>query len=441
MQKSCLVEVSSPSHVLHSFSRTHISLKWGATGARKTIRGCGRAQRIQQLRWKGAGTNFSLWSFRPTAIGAIYAFLRPSRFIVVKHKAPGQEDETNGGAPHDADAMREPDKALSSSAMFPSTFVPTKTVFASPEAGSVAESTVVFALHHPPPQPSENVLLLLHGYPQNHTLWHEVVAELEKHGVLSSWHILIPDLPGYGQSRKVASPDGSHSAHSKRAVAADMVTLVDNLIGPGARFVVAGHDRGARVGYRLAKDFPDRVRGLCVQDIVPGRLVFQKMRFGEGRHAETARMYHWIFLALPSPLPETMIAASSHFYFAFTIDSWTGTRWKGKFNPEAMASWVNQYNDHAVITGALEDYRAGASIDLDHDEEDEKAGKEAVLCPLLVLSSVHLTRRFDVGEIWKGLSTKGVKSVQVGDGETGHFLPVEAAKETTEELVTWLSTL
>ncbi|KAK4705204.1 haloacetate dehalogenase, partial [Phenoliferia sp. Uapishka_3] len=342
--------------------------------------------------------------------------------------------------------------------MFPASFKPTTTVFPSPESGSLASPTSIFALHHQPPAESQNVLVLLHGYPQNHTLWYEVVAELAKVGILEAYHVVIPDLPGYGQSRKGPSPDGSHAANSKRAVASDIVATVDRLIGPTIPFVIIGHDRGARVGYRMTKDFPERIKALCVQDIVPTKLVFEKMSYAEGRHRETFKSYHWIFvsavnrrlppkliqprhqkLALPSPIPEEIIGTSTAF-FASNINKWTGSRFRGKFLPSAMASWVDQYQSHEVVTGALEDYRAGASIDLDHDEEDEKNGTETITCPLLSLYSVHLGDRFDVDGVWAKIAKGSFRSKKVGDKETGHFLPLEAVEETTREVVQWLKT-
>lgn len=163
-------------------------------------------------------------------------------------------------------------------------------------------------------------------------------------------------------------------------------------------------------------------------------------------HVETFKSAHWIFLAQPSPLPETLIGANPNFYITQTIDGWTGKRHHQKFNPIAMASWVGQYDSPLVIQGALEDYRAGASIDLDHDIADEETvrgdGTEAdVTCDLLVLFSVHLSRRFNVARIWEKLAKKGLRSVKVGDEQTGHFLPVEAIEQTTQEMVDWMKTL
>ncbi|KAL8292273.1 hypothetical protein RQP46_001739 [Phenoliferia psychrophenolica] len=221
-------------------------------------------------------------------------------------------------------------------------------------------------------------------------------------------------------------------------MAADIIALVDLVVGPTARFVAVGHDRGARVAVRLGHDFAHRVRGVCVQDILPAMFQFSRMSLEEGRHRMTFRSYHWFFLALPSPLPETMIGASIRFYMTYTIDSWTGTRMKGKLNPAAVASWVNQYDDPAVISGSLEDYRAGATIDLEHDDQDDVA---AVSTPVLILYSHHLAKWFDVEGIWKELSSGDYKAVQVGDEATGHFLPVEAAEESTREVVDWMQAL
>ncbi|KAM0746319.1 alpha/beta-hydrolase [Meredithblackwellia eburnea MCA 4105] len=330
---------------------------------------------------------------------------------------------------------------------FPESFEPTTTTLKSPESGSLAPPTSVFALHHKAKNgeavsKTGNVLVLLHGYPQNHTLWRETVVELQKAGVLDNWDVIIPDLPGYGKSTKEPSPDGSHAAHSKRAIGGDILAVVNELVGSETKFVVVGHDRGARIAFRLAQDFPERLKGASVLDIVPTKDVFFKMRYEEGMHRETIRTYHWIFLALPPPLPDTLIANSYEFYFTHTINSWTGTRWKGKYDKAALDSWVQQYSDPAVITGVLEDYRAGATIDLVHDEENEKEGTAAVQVPLLSLYSKYLKNRFnDVDDIYRNLAKGPFRTKQVGDDETGHFIPIEAAEETTKEIIDWLKSL
>ncbi|KAI5475252.1 hypothetical protein MNV49_001699 [Pseudohyphozyma bogoriensis] len=318
------------------------------------------------------------------------------------------------------------------STLFSEAFKPVSHAF---HADSVDVS--IFGLHAAPQKivGTPKVLLLLHGYPQNHTLWHLVAAELETAGILTDWHVLIPDLPGYGSSKKLASDDGTHAAHSKRAVTNDLLVWTDHVVPGEKKLVVVGHDRGARVGYRMAKDHRSRVAGLCVQDIVPTKMVYERMKYETGRHSETFGMYHWIFLALPPPIPETLINASSDAYFTATIDSWTGPRFKGKYVKEAMDSWVQQYRDPKVVEASLEDYRAGASIDLDDDERDEREGKEKVDCPLLSLSSYFLEKRYDVKAVWEKLGRGTVEAYRVGDEETGHFLPVEAAEDTARRMV------
>ncbi|KIK61247.1 hypothetical protein GYMLUDRAFT_166703, partial [Collybiopsis luxurians FD-317 M1] len=204
------------------------------------------------------------------------------------------------------------------------------------------------------------------------------------------------------------------------------------------QFVVVGHDRGARVAYRMAKDFRDRIIGLCLVEIVPTKIMFDKMN-SSNKHQTTLKAYHWIFLAQPPPLPETLIGASSDFYFSHTIESWTGSRHRGHFDAIAVASWVEQYRNPAVLTGSLEDYRAGASIDLEHDEEDEKTGNAAVDCPLLVLHSEWFGKQHDVAGIWGLLGNKGVSVKSVGDDQVGHFLPIETAEAATAELISWIN--
>jgi haloacetate dehalogenase len=238
---------------------------------------------------------------------------------------------------------------------------------------------------------------------------------------------------------------------------------VDHFYTSGTqKFVCVGHDRGARVGYRIARDHPERVLGLCVQDIVPTVRVFEstspsfsilslslslshslskselirvtEMSLEHG-HVETFRSYHWIFLALPSPLPETLINSNPSFYISHTLNSWTGSTIGSLAGGEKRAwdSWVGAYGDENVVEGALEDYRAGATIDLVHDAEDE-----GVLdCPILVLYSVHLAKRFEVGAVWEKLGER-VEEHKVGDEGTGHFLPVEATEQTCEYMIEWM---
>lgn len=271
--------------------------------------------------------------------------------------------------------------------------------------------------------------------------------------------------PRYGRSTKIPSVDGSHYENSKRAIAADCVALIDKMYSAGQRFIVAGHDRGARVAYRMAKDFRDRILGICLMEIIPTKLMFESEFFfvekahlqlqstmihlfvwlsqgmnSSNDHQLTLNTYHWIFLAQPPNLPETLIGASSDYYFSQTIESWTGPRYRGHLDPIAVASWVEQYRNPAVLTGSLEDYRAGASIDLEHDKTDETSGNAVVDCPLLILHTAKFLKQHkDVAEIWESLGAKGVTVKQVGDDQVGHFLPIEAAAEAIPELISWMN--
>jgi len=340
--------------------------------------------------------------------------------------------------------------------LFPESF---KAVSLSP---SSSPQTSFFALHHTAPaNPGSKLLLLLHGFPQNHNLYHPFVAQLSKLGFLNEWDIIIPDLPGYvdpfthsalqcfdspscryGQSRKPASTDGSHSAHSKRAIAADCVALIDTIYSPDKEFYVAGHDRGARVAYRMAAD-SRRVKAACFMEIIPTRSVWARMKPEDG-HKETFRNAHWIYLALPSPVPETLLSASSDIYFRGAFERMTGAGLKNsdgtlKYEAEALESWITQYRDPLVLQGSLEDYRAGASIDIEHDSDPNSV----VHCPILVLTGAHLSNRVDVEGIWKAerLDAQKLTVLSVGDDHVGHFIPYEAAEDCATKLVTWLEGL
>ena len=155
-------------------------------------------------------------------------------------------------------------------------------------------------------------LLLLHGYPQNHVMWHRVAPRLA-----ASFSLVIPDLRGYGDSAGPA-PDAQHLNYSKRTMAADMIELMTALGHP--RFSIAGHDRGGRVAYRLALDHPDRVVRLAVLDILPTFEVWQRMN-----KDAAMRSYHWLFLAQPAPLPEHLIGLDPDFYLRHLLNRWAGS--------------------------------------------------------------------------------------------------------------------
>ena len=247
-------------------------------------------------------------------------------------------------------------------------------------------------------------LLLLHGHPQTHVMWQEVAAELAR-----EFTVVAPDLPGYGRSRAVASG-------SKRDMATAIVALMAALGFP--RFCVAGHDRGARVAYRMALDSPAVVDRLAVLDIVPTAEMWRRADKDFG-----LTDWHWYFLAQPEPFPESVItAAPDRFYFR-------GDR--SRFAPEALEDYLAAIRDPEVVHGICEDYRAGATVDHTLDEADIAAGHE-IQCPVLALwaGRDELGRWFDVLAIWR----RWARDVRGRPIDAGHFLAEERPAEVAAEL-------
>src|SRR5262249_13419522 len=191
-------------------------------------------------------------------------------------------------------------------------------------------------------------LLLLHGYPQTHVMWHKIAPRLAE-----DFTVVAPDLRGYGDSDK---PDGGadHAGYSKRTMASDQAEVMTALGFPEFRLV--GHDRGARVAYRMALDHPDRVTQLAVLDVVPTHETWIRM----DRQAELAA-YRWLFLAQPFDLPERMIGANSQYFLSTMLGRWSGAG--EAITSEAMAEYVRCFSHPETIHATCEDYRAGATID------------------------------------------------------------------------------
>ncbi len=262
-------------------------------------------------------------------------------------------------------------------------------------------------------------VLLLHGYPQTHAMWHLVAPKLAER-----FTVVAADLRGYGDSSK---PFGSedHATYSKRAMAADGVRVIESL-GFGS-FAVVGHDRGGRVAHRMALDHPDRVTRIAVLDIVPTRHVYANV----GRDLATA-YYHWFFFIQPYDLPETLIGADPGYYLRKKLGGW-GTS-LDTFAPEALAEYERCFDEHTVHA-SCEDYRAAASIDLVHDDADRGEGRK-VECPLLALwgGLGVMERIYDVNEVWREYA----HDVRGKPIDAGHFLAEERPEETTRELRTFL---
>jgi haloacetate dehalogenase len=260
-------------------------------------------------------------------------------------------------------------------------------------------------------------LLLLHGYPQTHALWHRVAPALSERFTL-----VCPDLRGYGDSGKPPS-DPEHLAYSKRASALDMVEAMAELGFP--RFMVAGHDRGGRVAHRMCLDHPGRVERAAVLDIVPTRTIFRATN-----QAIATGYYHWFFLIQPEPLPEHLIGADPVFYLHQKLGHWSAGKDTSWVAPEALAEYERCFSDPATIHASCEDYRAAATIDLAHDEADLD---RKITCPLLVLWGEHglMHRHFDVLATWR---EKAAGPVEGRPLPCGHFLPEEQPEATAQAL-------
>jgi haloacetate dehalogenase len=265
-------------------------------------------------------------------------------------------------------------------------------------------------------------VLLLHGYPESNVMWHRLAPLLAAHHTL-----IIPDLPGYGQSDAPESGPG-HTPYDKRSMAKAMVESMHSL--GHDKFAVVGHDRGGRVAYRLALDHPERVTKISTLDIVPT----WEMWTGINR-ARAMKIFHWTFLAQPYPLPEMLIGKQPVEYLEWKMKAWNGKGDAGVFDPRAFEHYRTAFKQPARIHASCEDYRAGQTTDFANDDADEKAGRR-IATPLLALWGV--TGIPAAGEspldVWKrwavNVSGKAIPC--------GHFLPEEAPQETAAELIPFL---
>ena len=255
-------------------------------------------------------------------------------------------------------------------------------------------------------------LLLLHGNPQTHAMWHAVAPALAR-----THTVICPDLRGYGGSFKPA-PSPDHAPYSKRAMARDMAELMTSL--GHDRFAVVSHDRGARVAHRLAIDNPGRVTRLAVLDIVPTIEHFERtdMSFALG-------YYHWFWFAQPHPFPEELInAAPAVWFHAHTSRE---PKPPSFFRQEALDDYLAAAHDPEMIAGMCEDYRAAAGIDLEHDRISRAAGRR-VDCPMLVLwgAKGKIGGWYDPVALWKDYANGPVRGHAVN---SGHYLAEEAPGE------------
>jgi len=263
-------------------------------------------------------------------------------------------------------------------------------------------------------------LLLLHGHPQSNVMWHRVAGELSPHFTL-----VIADLPGYGWSAAPPS-DAAHAPYTKRAMAAAMVEAMEAL--GFVRFRLAGHDRGGRVGYRLALDHPGRVEQLAVLDIITTWNMWHGM---DDRMA--MRAWHWMFLALPEPFPETLIGQNPTFFFDSRGRAGSKAKDVAIFDPQALAHYHAAYSDPLRIRAMCEDYRAGRTADLAHDEADRSTGKK-IACPVLAIwgtSGLPANAGVDPVVLWRDWAPD-LRGFAI---ESGHYLPEENPAATARALL------
>ena len=259
-------------------------------------------------------------------------------------------------------------------------------------------------------------LFLLHGFPQNHMCWAGIAPEFARH-----FRVIVPDLRGYGESDAPAD-DAGHTVYSKRRMAGDIVELADRL--GLERFHVLGHDRGARVAYRLALDHSDRIAKLGIIEVIP------TAEFWRAWNAEIAhKAYHWTFLAQPAPMPETLISADPVGYIEHTLRSWTMERSLRPFAPEAMEAYRRQARDPERIAAMCADYRAGATTDRTIDESDREAGRR-IAAPLMFLCGRHgfPAQTGDPASHWR----RWAEDIRSATCESGHFAMEESPEAVIE---------
>jgi haloacetate dehalogenase len=278
-----------------------------------------------------------------------------------------------------------------------------KGMFEGFQSATIDTTGATIAVRHKGQGPA---VLLLHGHPQTHVMWHLVAPRLAEH-----YTVVCADLRGYGASSKPASDD-THAPYSKRVMARDQIELMAHL--GFERFALVGHDRGGRCAYRLALDHPERVWALSVLDILP---TFEHFARTDMRFA--LAYYHWFFLAQPFDLPERLIANDPDAYYF--------ERTKSLFAPEALAEYRRAVQDPATIHAMCEDYRAAAGIDRRLDEADKVAGTR-IQAPLQVLWGKRglLEQLYDTLGVWR----EWALTVEGHSLDCGHFLAEEAADDT-----------
>ena len=262
-------------------------------------------------------------------------------------------------------------------------------------------------------------LLLLHGYPQTSYIWHKIAPRLAR-----DFTVIVADLRGYGDSDKPPT-SADHAVYSKRAMATDMISVMAAL--GHQRFFVAGHDRGGRVAHRLARDYPEAVERLAVLDIAPTTMMYDTtdMQFATS-------YYHWFFLIQPAPFPETLIGHDPKFFLESKMRHWGKDR--SAITDEAFNEYLRCFSNPETIHASCEDYRASASIDLEHDAADANL---KLTMPLLALWGANgmVGNKYDMLAAWRDVAENVFGFAVPG----GHYLPEEAPDETYRALLNFFN--
>ena len=269
-------------------------------------------------------------------------------------------------------------------------------------------------------------LLMLHGYPQSHVEWHKVAPRLAEH-----YTVVCPDLRGYGDSDKPASSDADLSTYCKRTTANDQVAVMRAL--GFESFHLVGHDRGVRVGLRLALDHPTRVLSLTNLDVVPSQEAFENM------DASLAySWFHWHLMRQPAPFPETVIANNAKLFLDLFLDTWSADR--DAFTDEAYGEYLRCFSDFETVRAMCADYR-GVKLDLEHDDADRGS---KLSCPVMVLWAGNMPKRlgWQTGQSLDMLSVWRARADDVRGHalDCGHFIPEERPDELVVELLDFLPT-
>jgi len=255
-------------------------------------------------------------------------------------------------------------------------------------------------------------ILMLHGYPQTHIMWRKIAPILSQ-----NYTVICSDLRGYGDSDKPSS-DVIHRNYSKKEMAKDQAELME-LLG-FKKYIVVGHDRGARVAHRMGLDYQDKISKMVLMDIVPTNHVFDTANM-----TLATRYYHWFFLIQKHPFPEKLIGKDPEFYLRSKLSMW-GLN-EQYMSEDVVTEYLRCFSNPDTIRASCEDYRAGATIDMeDHNNDYDKK----IECPLLILWGKKGTveELYDPIEVWN----KWAKNVQGFSLDCGHFIPEERPEETID---------